>query len=142
MGKKMLLGLVVLFLFGGLVAQGADQKEAEAISEYGHICEAASRISIQLIIMLAKHPYEDVLAGYAEKIAEANVYVFKRLRCPPGAEAVKEHFGKAVLAFEKAVALHRKGKYKESDEAGTECKTEFWAAVAEVQKLRKDGVIP
>jgi len=140
----MTLALMVLLLFvlAGRVAESAEQNEAEAISEYCHVCEAASRIGIQLIIMLAKHPYEDALAGYAEKIAEANVYIFKRLRCPPGAEAVKERFGKAVLAFEKAVALHRKGKYKESDEAGAECRTEFWAAVAEIQKLRKDGVIP
>jgi len=139
------VGVLVLcgaLLGGAAVAEGANKKTAKAISQYCHVCEAASRISIQLVGMLAKHPYESPLAAYAEKISEANVYIFKRLRPPAAAADVKEHFGKAVTAFEKAVALHRRAKYKAADEAGAECKKEFWAAVLAVGKLRKEGVIP
>jgi len=134
--------LCVAMLFGGISAEGADKKKAKAISAYCHICEAASRISLQLVVMLAKHPYENALAGYAAKVADVNTDIFRRVRPPAGAEEVREHFGKAVAAFEKAVRLHRKAEYKASKEAAATCREEFWKAVAAVRKLRREGVIP
>jgi hypothetical protein len=142
MRKFIVLCLTVAVLWGGSNAQAADTKKAKAISEYCHVCEAASRVSLEFVVMLAKHPYERALAAYAAKIADTNTEVFRRLKAPPGAGKIKEHFGKAVAAFERAVKLHRKGEYKASDKAGKECRKEFWAAVAEVKKLRRDGVIP
>jgi len=142
MKTALMLLLCVAVLWCGMTAEAADKKKAKAISQYAHICEAASRISLVLVGMLAKHPYEGGLGTYAAKIADANKDIFARLNAPPGAGKIKEHFGKAVVAFKKAAVLHRKAEYKASDKAGVECKREFWLAVAEVKKLRKEGVIP
>jgi len=134
--------LCVAVLVCGVTAEAASKKQARRISEYCHICEAASRISERLVRMLAKHPYESGLAAYAGKIADVNADIFRKLGAPAGAEKVKEHFGKAAAAFKRAVVLHKKAEYKASDEAGRECLREFLLAVAEVRRLRKEGVIP
>jgi len=133
---------IVVLLVAAAPAVAADKKQAQKISAYCHVCEAASRVSVQLVGMLAKHPYEEALAAYASKVADLNTAIFRRLKPPRGAEKVAEHFGKATAAFEKAVKLHRKAEYKASDEAGHECRTEFWKAVGEVLELRRKGVIP
>jgi hypothetical protein len=138
-----LLGLLALVCVAP--AMGADtaaQKQAKAILEYCHICEACSRISIELVGMLARYPHERRLVAYAAKIAEANDYIFKRLKAPAAAAKVKGHFGNAVTAFELAVKRHAGGDYKGSHEAGRTVKQEFVRALLEVGRLRKEGLIP
>jgi predicted outer membrane protein len=142
MRRTVVWALCVAVLLAGGVARAADKRTAKAVSQYAHICEAASRVSIELVRVLAKHPYETKLASYANKIAEANVYIFKRLKAPAKAAGIKLHFGKAVAAFQKAAEEHLKANYKLSDKFGKECVAEFWKAVAEVRKLRREGVIP
>jgi len=140
--KRRIVLVLCALSFCVVAANGADKKKAEAISAYCHVCEAASRISLELVGMLAKYPYESPMVKYAAKIADVNTSVFENATVPAGAESVHEHFGKAVAAFEKAVKLHHQAEYKASKEAARKCTTEFVRAVAEVKKLRKEGVIP
>jgi len=142
MRTTLVLLLTVAVLACGTPACGASKKTAKAVSEYCHICEAASRISVELVGMLAKHPYETRLAAYAAKIADTNTDIFRRLKAPAVAADVKEHFGEAAAAFKKAVTLHLKAEYKASKEAGAKCVQEFFKAAAAVRKLRREGVIP
>jgi len=134
--------LCLVVLSFGTTAGAASKKQAKAISEYCHLCEAAFHISERLVRMLAKHPYEAALAAYAGKVADLNSDLFRRIKPPPGAETIKDHFGKAALAFKKAVLLHKKAQYKLSDEAGKKCVREFMLAIAEVRRLRREGIIP
>ncbi len=142
MKRTLMVVVCIAILWTCVRAEAADKKKAEAITQYCRVCVAASRVSLVLVAMLARHPHEAYLAAYAQKVAEANKIIFSKMKVPAGAEKVKEHFGKAVEAFKKAATLHRKAEYKEADEAAEECKREFRRAVAEVQKLRADGVIP
>jgi hypothetical protein len=138
----MMVAVALVCVGPALGAGSASKKRAKAILEYCHICEACSRISLELVGMLARYPHENRLVAYAAKIATANDYIFQRLKAPPEADKVKEHFGKAVAAFELAVKRHGAGDYKGSHEAGKTVRQEFVKALFEVGRLRKQGVIP
>lgn len=119
----------------------ADQS-SKMTSEMVHVGEAMVAISTILAISLNAHKDEKSVCTYASKIASANVSLVKMMKPPKEAEDLHRHLKEMAERFAKAVEFYGKGDYEAADEVGQDVKQAASKAKAELDGLKRKGIIP
>jgi hypothetical protein len=132
----------------GLAAPGrggtADEarKKAERATSYVLLAETVTRTSLQTAGMLDRQPFDKALAFYARGLGRLHVQLYEKLTPPEGTEGLHKQVQEAVDEFALMAEAHYSADYPTSRKHRENCVKEFLQALAELQKLKRQGVVP
>ncbi|MBI2195126.1 MAG: hypothetical protein HYU36_24350 [Planctomycetes bacterium] len=110
--------------------------------ELYHVGESMVAVSTVVAATLKVHREEKSMCTYASKIAAANLALVKMMKPPKEAETLHAHLRGMAEHFSKAVDFYGKGDFQAADEEGQD----FWKIVAkakaEIDQLKRKGILP